>query len=177
MKHGIREFALRKPVHRLMVNAPASQGAVGYATSLVPSMVLGCGTPGNNITSDNVGPLNLINIKRVSWARPEFEEEIGVAPPEDYERRPLTDEASPGMTWPPPTVPPPPASAPSGYGSPVGAGVAVEPVAASVQGSPGEISEPPSRPTASVQEPVLGPKEIEAIIQRKLGPRSTGKQR
>ena len=51
------------PVNRILVNAPTSQGAVGYATGLVPSMTLGCGAHGGNITSDNVSAKNLILIK------------------------------------------------------------------------------------------------------------------
>ena len=63
----IREFALRKPVNRIMVNTPASQGAIGLTTGLDPSLTLGCGSWGGNITSDNVGPLHLINRKRLAY--------------------------------------------------------------------------------------------------------------
>ena len=42
------------------------QGSTGITTGLQPSMTLGCGTPGGNIFSDNIGPLHLINIKRVA---------------------------------------------------------------------------------------------------------------
>jgi len=30
-------------------------------------MTLGCGAPGGNITSDNIGPQHLMNIKRIAW--------------------------------------------------------------------------------------------------------------
>lgn len=60
------EFALKKPAYRFLINSPASQGAVGYGTGLFPSMTLGCGTFGNNITADNIGPQHLLNKKRVS---------------------------------------------------------------------------------------------------------------
>ena len=63
----IREFALKKPVSRLLVNTPASQGAIGAATSLAPSLTLGCGAVGGSATSDNVTPLHLINIRRVAF--------------------------------------------------------------------------------------------------------------
>jgi len=63
----IRQFALRKPAFRICVNTPAALGAVGYTTNLFPSMTLGCGAPGGNITSDNISPLHLINLKRVAW--------------------------------------------------------------------------------------------------------------
>ena len=64
----IRAFALEKPVNRIVLNAPTSLGAVGAATGLFPSMTLGCGSFGGNITSDNVGPQHLINIKRLARA-------------------------------------------------------------------------------------------------------------
>ena len=63
----IREFALQKPAFRICVNTPAALGAVGYTTNLFPSMTLGCGAAGGNITSDNISPLHLINIKRVAF--------------------------------------------------------------------------------------------------------------
>jgi hypothetical protein len=68
----IMKFALEKPVNRILVNAPTSQGAVGYATGLVPSMTLGCGAHGGNITSDNVSAKNLILVKRMARVKPGF---------------------------------------------------------------------------------------------------------
>ena len=35
--------------------------------ALSPSLTLGCGSRGNNITSDNVSPLHLLDIKRVAF--------------------------------------------------------------------------------------------------------------
>ncbi len=63
----IREFALQKPAYRICVNTPAALGAVGYTTNLFPAMTLGCGAFGGNITSDNISPLHLINLKRVAF--------------------------------------------------------------------------------------------------------------
>jgi len=63
----IREFGLKKPVSRLLVNTPSTHGAVGLTTSLFPSFTLGCGTVGGSSTSDNVTPLNLMNIRRVAY--------------------------------------------------------------------------------------------------------------
>ena len=70
----IREFGLKKPVSRLIVNAPAALAAIGAATGLAPSLTLGCGAVGRNSTSDNVGPLNLINIRRVAHGLKEIED-------------------------------------------------------------------------------------------------------
>ena len=63
----ITAFGLEKPASRICVNTPASHGAVGYSTSLPPSFTLGCGAGGNNITSDNITPLHLIDIKRIAY--------------------------------------------------------------------------------------------------------------
>jgi len=63
----VMEFGLHKPAFRIIVNSPATHGAIGYTTGLTPSMTLGPGTWGGSITSDNVGPLHLVNIKRVAW--------------------------------------------------------------------------------------------------------------
>ena len=66
----IREFALRKPVFRIVANTQTSMGATGYTTGLAPSMSLGCGAYAGNITSDNITPLHLLNIKRLAYELP-----------------------------------------------------------------------------------------------------------
>jgi acetaldehyde dehydrogenase (acetylating) len=66
----IREFALSKPVFRIVANSQSSMGATGYTTGLAPSMSLGCGAYAGNITSDNITPLHLINIKRLAYELP-----------------------------------------------------------------------------------------------------------
>lgn len=63
----IREFGMRKPVSRMLVNTPSTHGAVGLSTSLFPSFTLGCGTVGGSATSDNVTPLNLMNVRRIAY--------------------------------------------------------------------------------------------------------------
>ena len=63
-----REFAMRMPAFRVLVNTPAPQGSTGITTGIQPSMTLGCGAVAGNITSDNIGPLHLINIKRLAYA-------------------------------------------------------------------------------------------------------------
>lgn len=68
----IREFALKKPVSRLLVNTPGALGGVGATTGLQPALTLGCGAVGGSATSDNVGPLNLINIRRVAYGLKEL---------------------------------------------------------------------------------------------------------
>jgi acetaldehyde dehydrogenase (acetylating) len=70
----IREFGLKKPVSRLIVNSPAALAAIGAATSLAPSLTLGCGAVGGNASSDNIGPLHLINIRRIAYGIKEIED-------------------------------------------------------------------------------------------------------
>jgi acetaldehyde dehydrogenase (acetylating) len=62
----IREFAMKKAVSRLLVNTPGALGGVGATTNLAPALTLGCGAVGKSATSDNITPLNLINIRRVA---------------------------------------------------------------------------------------------------------------
>ncbi len=76
----IREFALKKPVSRLLVNTPGALGGVGATTGLAPALTLGCGAVGGSATSDNITPLNLINIRRVAWGMRELEELRGNHP-------------------------------------------------------------------------------------------------
>lgn len=62
-----REFGIRMPAFRVLVNTPTPQGSTGITTGIQPSMTLGCGAMAGNITSDNVGPLHLINVKRLAY--------------------------------------------------------------------------------------------------------------
>ena len=63
----IRRFALKIPVSRFLVNAPAALGGIGAATGLFPALTLGCGAVGGSSSSNNISPLDLINIRRVAW--------------------------------------------------------------------------------------------------------------
>jgi acetaldehyde dehydrogenase (acetylating) len=63
----ILEFGLKKPAFRIVVNTPTTHGSVGMTTGLDPAMTLGCGGFGGNITSDNIGPRHLLNIKRLAY--------------------------------------------------------------------------------------------------------------
>ncbi|PWA13130.1 acetaldehyde dehydrogenase (acetylating) [Pueribacillus theae] len=62
-----KEFGLEMPVSRILINTLSSIGAVGATTNLMPSMTLGCGSFGGNITSDNITARHLINIKRMAY--------------------------------------------------------------------------------------------------------------
>lgn len=69
----IKAFALEKPVSRFLVNTPSTHGAVGISTHLAPSFTLGCGAIGGSATSDNVDPMNLINIRRMAYDKHDLE--------------------------------------------------------------------------------------------------------
>ena len=71
-----REYGMRMPAYRILVNSPTPQGSVGITTNLFPAMTLGCGAVAGNSTGDNVTPLHLLNIKRVAWAVRELHEAL-----------------------------------------------------------------------------------------------------
>jgi acetaldehyde dehydrogenase (acetylating) len=60
-------FGVEMPASRIIVNSPTTHGAIGFSTALPPSMTLGCGSWGGNVTSDNVSPWHLMDIKRVAF--------------------------------------------------------------------------------------------------------------
>ena len=64
---AVKQYGLAMPAFRVVVNSAAVHGSIGYSTNLFPAMTLGCGSPGGNITSDNIGPQHLLNVKRVAW--------------------------------------------------------------------------------------------------------------
>ncbi|MFZ0038665.1 MAG: aldehyde dehydrogenase family protein [Candidatus Acidiferrales bacterium] len=64
---AIREYGQKVPASRVVVNTSAVHGSIGYSTNLFPAMTLGCGAAGGNITSDNIGPMHLMNLKRIAW--------------------------------------------------------------------------------------------------------------
>jgi acetaldehyde dehydrogenase (acetylating) len=63
----IHAVALSQPAHRILINTPSAVGAVGYTTALAPALSLGAGTLGGSITTDNITPRHLLNIKRVGF--------------------------------------------------------------------------------------------------------------
>ena len=63
----IRKFGLKIPVSRFLVNVPAALGGIGAKTGLFPALTLGCGAVGGSSSSNNISPLDLINIRRIAW--------------------------------------------------------------------------------------------------------------
>jgi len=63
----MKEYALKVPANRVVWNQPSVHGTIGALyNNLVPSLTLGCGARGGNITTENVGFRNLLNVKRVA---------------------------------------------------------------------------------------------------------------
>ena len=58
---------------RFLVNVPAALGGIGAQTALFPALTLGCGAVGGSSSSNNISPLDLINIRRVAWGLEEPE--------------------------------------------------------------------------------------------------------
>ncbi|HYX43236.1 MAG TPA: aldehyde dehydrogenase family protein [Pyrinomonadaceae bacterium] len=62
-----KAYGMEMPASRVVVNTPTTHGAIGFSTALPPSMTLGCGSWGGNVTSDNISPLHLMDIKRIAF--------------------------------------------------------------------------------------------------------------
>jgi acetaldehyde dehydrogenase (acetylating) len=66
-REAAKEYGMRMPVSRVVVNSPSTHGAIGFTTDLEPSMTLGCGSWGGNVTSDNISPRHLMDVKRIAF--------------------------------------------------------------------------------------------------------------
>jgi len=99
----IEQFAVKKPSMRIVVNTVAALGSVGMTTSLFPAMTLGPGTLGGSITSDNITPLHLVNIKRVAFETAPLNSDAGDAlasTSSASSRRPSSSTSSTGRSTP-----------------------------------------------------------------------------
>ena len=66
-RNAVEKFAKKVPVSRFLVNTPAALGGIGATTGLFPALTLGCGAVGGSSSSNNIGPKDLVNIRRVAW--------------------------------------------------------------------------------------------------------------
>jgi hypothetical protein len=127
---------------RVLVNTHAPHGSIGITTNVFPAMTLGCGAVAGNITSDNVGPQNLINIKRLAYTARQ---------PQEAFEMPIDYNAAPGATA---------GSPPSNPIERSAVTAAVERYLASRGVGPREhpaapaVSAPPSAPVAQAPQPV-----------------------
>ncbi|MFJ9498014.1 acetaldehyde dehydrogenase (acetylating) [Brevibacillus centrosporus] len=76
----IAAYGLAMPASRITVNTGTTFGGIGATTRIQPSLTLGCGSFGNNITSDNIGPEHLMNIKRVAFGIREMQKTAAAEP-------------------------------------------------------------------------------------------------
>ena len=75
-QQAVEKFARAIPVSRFLVNVPAALGGIGAETGLFPALTLGCGAVGGSSSSNNIGPMDLINIRRVAWGKRPAEEDL-----------------------------------------------------------------------------------------------------
>ena len=66
-REAVTRFGNLVTAGRVLVNVGSSTGAVGGGTGLFPSMTLGCGTTGGNITTQNITARDLLNIQRIAY--------------------------------------------------------------------------------------------------------------
>ncbi|HEV2861330.1 MAG TPA: aldehyde dehydrogenase family protein [Pyrinomonadaceae bacterium] len=169
-REAARAFGTEMPASRVIVNSPTTHGAIGFSTALPPSMTLGCGSWGGNVTSDNISPWHLMDIKRVAFetrAVPSKRPARAATQPQAPSRSPLQPapaaaKASTGVnrddiaklvdrflggreTTAPQTAAPLPTAQPHGY---VQVGVDLEPGRVSPSG--GVAPQPEAAPTAQV---------------------------
>ncbi len=153
----ILQFGLKKPAYRIVVNSPTTHGSIGLTTGLDPAMTLGCGGYGGNITSDNISPRHLLNIKRLA-----------------YEITPAVVRKEPASVPQPPALPKAPAAPPRppglaaetlarridqflasrGYTPPSGAAQVAEATAPAAPAPPAPASAPaPAKPASVAEKP------------------------
>jgi len=101
----ILQFGLKKPAFRICVNTPTTHGSIGLTTGLDPAMTLGCGGWGGNITSDNISPRHLLNIKRLAYeVRPALKTTTSADVPRSAQQSipiPATSISNPRLPKPP----------------------------------------------------------------------------
>jgi acyl-CoA reductase-like NAD-dependent aldehyde dehydrogenase len=62
-------YSQEMPVYRVVVNAPCSQGAAGFATYLPPSFTIGTGFAGRSSIGENMGPQHLVQWTRIAYGK------------------------------------------------------------------------------------------------------------
>ena len=63
----ILAYASAVESYRVVVNAPCSQGAAGFATNLAPSFTVGTGYFGRSSIGENIGPQHLVHWTRLAY--------------------------------------------------------------------------------------------------------------
>lgn len=73
-EYVIEQFALKKPIARLLVNSPAVFGAIGFSTKLFPSLSLGSSLSG--LSADNISPEHLTYKRKVAYGMRNANQEV-----------------------------------------------------------------------------------------------------
>ena len=61
------DYASAVESYRVVVNAPCSQGAAGFATNLLPSFTIGTGFFGRSSIGENIGPQHLLHWTKIAY--------------------------------------------------------------------------------------------------------------
>ena len=77
-KDVVRRFCREIPVSRFLVNVPAALGGIGAETKLFPALTLGCGAVGGSSSSNNISPMDLVNIRKVAWGKDRQEDLVEI---------------------------------------------------------------------------------------------------
>ena len=114
----ISRFAEAAPAYRVLVNTPSLFGAMGYSTGVDRTFMIGTGTIGGSISSDNIGVRHLINRKRVAAQIHDWE--MPTSGPDDLRvaawainREPVAGPSTTGRSAAAAAAAPPPAPAPT----------------------------------------------------------------
>ena len=78
-RNVVEKFAAKVPVSRFLVNTPGALGGIGATTGLFPALTLGCGAVGGSSSSNNISPLDLVNIRRVAWGQEQENKQVQVS--------------------------------------------------------------------------------------------------
>lgn len=63
----VKGFAAQIPASRILVNTGSALGGIGATSNLFPALTLGCGAIGGSSSSENISPMELINVKHVAY--------------------------------------------------------------------------------------------------------------
>ncbi len=156
----ILQFGLKKPAFRICVNTPTTHGSIGLTTGLDPAMTLGCGGWGGNITSDNITPKHLLNIKRLAYElRPAVVTPLSVGPTSHV------GQALSGLPGGPDKVRPTGPPLPQAPARPVRDGIPAEALAARIdQFLASKGYKAPDLNTAQIPPPTVGNSSVQASV-------------
>ncbi len=91
-------YASSIEAYRVVVNAPCSQGAAGFATNLAPTFTIGTGYFGRSSIGENVGPQHLVHWTKMAYNSDHLEEFGGYRGLNPVFDGPLPNAPSDGVT-------------------------------------------------------------------------------